>query len=319
MKGQKPVIVVHGGAGSWREENSETALKWVGDAAKTGFNVMLNGGSAVDAVVEAVAVMEDSGVFNAGCGSTLNIEGFVEMEASVMDGWTLKAGAAALLRNVRNPVKLARAIMENTDHVLVAGEGAEKLARLFRIEQGISISERQLKRYEEYKKKLLEGKFELQKIVDLVKNHREFFNLGTVGAVALDVDGNVAAATSTGGFPLKLPGRIGDSSIIGCGTYADNRSGACSATGLGEVAIRLALASTVCHSMKLGLGAQEAAEMAVRLVNERIAEPYHPIGLITVNVKGEIGAAHNSPGLCWAYLKPSMEKPIVKLKAKTIN
>jgi beta-aspartyl-peptidase (threonine type) len=316
---RKPVIVVHGGAGNWHPERVNPGIEGVKKAAKTGFEVMIRGGSALDAVVEAVAVLEDTGAFNAGYGSALTIEKTVEMEASVMEGKTLKAGAAGLLRDIRNPVRLARIVMEHTDHVFVVGEGAEKLAKLFNLERRKPITELRLKYYEQQKQALLEGKFELPKLASLVKEHPELFDLETVGAVALDKDGNVAAATSTGGFPLKMPGRIGDSSLIGCGTYADNRSGACSATGVGEIAIRLCLAKTVCNFMESGKSAQEAVEAAIRLVNERMAGTYNAMGLIAVNIRGEIGAAHNSKHLCWAYLTPEMREPEASLTAKILR
>ncbi|MEM2937062.1 MAG: isoaspartyl peptidase/L-asparaginase [Candidatus Bathyarchaeia archaeon] len=319
MKGQKPVIVVHGGAGTWNPKRSQPAFEGVKKAAKTGFNILMKGGSAVDAVVEAVAFLEDAGAFNAGCGSSLNIEKLVEMEASVMDGKTLQAGAVGLLRDIKNPVRLARLVMEKTDHVFVVGEGAEKIAKIFNVERMAAPSELQLKRYEQQKGALLNGKFELPKLANLIKGYSELFDLETVGAVALDNDGNVAAATSTGGFPLKLPGRIGDSPLIGCGTYADNQSGACSATGVGEIAIRLVLAKTVCNYMEKGDSAQEAVEKAIKLVNNRMAGIYKPMGLIAVNVKGEIGAAHNTPNLCWAYITPEMQEPMASLTAKILK
>jgi beta-aspartyl-peptidase (threonine type) len=311
--------VVHGGAGNWQPERVNPGLEGVKRAAKTGFDILKRGGSALDTVVEAVAVMEDDGTFNAGYGSSLTIERTVEMEASVMDGKTLRAGAAGLLRDIRNPVRLARIVMEKTDHVFIVGEGAEKLAKMFNVERRNPLTELRLKYYEQAKQALLDGKFELPKLAELVKSHPEFFNLETVGAVALDADGNVAAATSTGGFPLKIPGRIGDSPLIGCGTYADNRSGACSATGVGEIAIRLVLAKTVCNYMESGKTAQEAVEAAIRLVNERMAGTYNSMGLIAVNTRGEIGAAHNSKHLCWAYLKPGMTEPEAALTAKILK
>lgn len=313
MKIRKPVIVVHGGAGTWNPERSQPALKGVKKAAKIGFDLLIKDGCAVDAVTEAVAVMEDEGAFNAGCGSSLNIEKCVEMEASVMDGKSLHAGAVGLLRDVRNPVRLARIVMDKTDHVFVVGEGAEKLANMFNFERRNFVTEVQLKRYDQQKQALLEGRFELPKLASLIKSHPELFDLETVGAVALDKDGNVAAATSTGGFPLKLPGRIGDSPLIGCGTYADNQSGACSATGLGEIAIRLVLAKTVCNYMEKGKTAQEAVEQAIDLVNQKMAGTYNPMGLIAVNPQGQIGAAHNSPNLCWAYITPEIREPAASL------
>lgn len=280
---------------------------------------MENGGNAVDGVMEAVAVMEDDGAFNAGYGSSLNIDKGVEMEASIMDGKTLQAGAAGLLRDIKNPVRLARIVMEQTDHVFVVGEGAEKLARMFKLERRSSMTELRLKYYEDQKKALLEGRFELPKLYSLVKKHPELFQLETVGAVALDNNGDVAAATSTGGFPLKLPGRIGDSPSIGCGTYADNQTGACSATGVGEIAMRLVLAKTVCDNVKNGKTAQEAVELAVRLVNTRITATYNSMGLIAVDVHGGIGAAHNSPNLCWAYITPETKEPPTSLTAKSVK
>ena len=316
---QKPVIIVHGGAGTWHPERSQAGLEGVKRAAKNGFEILKKGGSAVDSVMEAVMVMEDDGAFNAGCGSSLNIEKGVEMEASIMDGKTLQAGATGLLKDVKNPVRLARIIMEKTDHVFVVGEGAEKLARIFNLERRNPITELRLKYYEQQKKVLLDGKFELPRLAGLVKTYPELFKLETVGAVALDEDGNVAAATSTGGFPLKLPGRIGDSPLIGCGTYADNQAGACSATGIGEIAIRLVLAKTVCSYMENGKTAQEAVELAIKLVNKRILATYNHMGLISVDIHGGIGAAHNSPNLCWAYIKPGMQEPVASLTAEIVK
>jgi len=317
---RRPVIVIHGGAGTWQPERSQPGLDGVKRASKTGFNVLKKGGSAVDAVMEAVAVMEDDGVFNAGYGSSLNIDRVVEMEASIMDGKTLQAGASGLLHDIKNPVRLARIVMEKTDHVFVVGEGAEKLARIYNLERKNPITELRLKYYEDQKKALLEGKSELPKLADLVKSHPELFDTSdTVGAVALDKEGNMAAATSTGGFPLKLPGRIGDSPSIGCGTYADNRSGACSTTGVGEIAIRLVLAKTICNCLEVGKTAQDAVEHAIELVNERMSATYNSMGAIAIDVHGRIGAAHNSPNMCWAYMTPERMEPVASLTAKIVK
>jgi len=319
MRGKKPTIVVHGGAGSWQPERSQDGLRGVKEAAKTGFDILKRGGSAFDSVVEAVAVLEDKGAFNAGYGSSLNIEKNVEMEASVMDGRTLEAGAAGLLCDIKNPVRLARIVMEKTDHVFLVGAGAEKLAKLYHLERRNPVTELRLRYYEDQKKQLLARKSELPKLYDLVKHHPELFSLDTVGAVAIDKDGNVAAATSTGGFPLKLPGRIGDSPLIGCGTYADNLSGACSATGVGEIAIRLVLAKTVCNYVESGNSAEEAVENAIKLVNKRISTSYNSMGLIVVDSQGRFGAAHNSPNMCWAYFTPGMKDPVASLTAKFVK
>lgn len=317
---QKQVIVVHGGAGTWQPERSQLGIEGVKRAAKTGFDILKNGGTTVDSVMEAVAVMEDAGAFNAGYGSSLNIEKDVEMEASIMDGKTLKAGAVGLLKDIRNPVRLAKIVMEKTDHVFVVGKGAEKLAKTFNLEKRDPKTELRLKYYEQQKIALLNGKFELPKLSELIKTHPEMFQEHeTVGAVALDKDGNVAAATSTGGFPLKLSGRIGDSPSIGCGTYADNESGACSATGNGEIAMRLVLAKTVCNHMTDGKTAQEAVELAIKLINRKMPTVYNHMGLIAVDIHGGIGVAHNSPNICWAYLTPEMQEPVASLTAKIVK
>lgn len=318
-KNSKPVIVVHGGAGTWQPERSQPGIEGVKTATRAGFEILKNGGDAVDSIVEAVSSLEDNGVFNAGYGSSLNLEKKVEMEASVMDGRTLKAGAVALLKDVRNPVRLAKFVMEETDHVFVVGEGAEKLARIFKAEKRNPLSELRMKYYEDQKKALLDGRFELPKLHELVKKHPEVFGLETVGAVALDKNGNVAASSSTGGFPLKLPGRIGDSPLIGCGTYADNRAGGCSATGVGEIAIRLVLAKTVCDLMSSGKSGQEAVELAIEEVNRAVPTGYNSMGLISVDAHGRIGAAHNSPNMCWAYLTPRMKEPLASLTAKIVK
>jgi beta-aspartyl-peptidase (threonine type) len=285
----------------------------------TGFDILKNGGEAVESVMEAVAVMEDDGAFNAGYGSSLNIDKQIEMEASIMDGKTLRAGAAGLLHDIRNPVRLAKIVMDDTDHVFVVGEGAEKLAKMHNLPRKDPVSELRLRYYRDQKKALLEGRYELPKLGELVKKHPELFNLETVGAVALDKDGNVAAATSTGGFPLKLPGRIGDSPMIGCGTYADNQAGACSATGVGEIAIRLVLSKTVCNYMENGKPAQEAVQYAIRIVNKRIPFGYNAMGLLAIDMHGRFGAAHNSPNMCWAYLTPEMKEPAASLTGEIVK
>jgi len=315
----KPVIVVHGGAGTWDPVPSQPALKSIKEAVETGFSALRSGGTAVDAVVDAVAYMEDTGNFNAGCGSALNIKCRVEMEASVMDGETLQAGAAGLLSDIKNPVRLARVIMEKTDHVFVVGKGAEELARIFNLERRKPATAAQIDRYEAQLKSFVAGQWGLPRLAALVKEHPQVFQLETVGAVALDSEGNVAAATSTGGFPLKLAGRIGDSPSIGCGTYADNRCGACSASGVGEIAIRLVLAKTVCNYIENGETPQEAVENAVALVNKRISNTYNVMGLVAVDVQGRIGAAHSSPNLCWAYMTADQKEPVASLKAKFLK
>jgi beta-aspartyl-peptidase (threonine type) len=301
---QKPVIVVHGGAGTWQPERIGAGIEGVKEAAKVGFEILKRSGSALDAVEAAVMQMEDNEVFNAGLGSALTIDKQIEMEASIMDGKTLNAGAAGLLRDIKNPIHLARLVMENTDHVFIVGHGAEKLADLFGLERRNPLTEYRVKVWHEERKKLAKIR-RLSKLYKLVTSYPQLFESGTVGAVALDKNSDVAAATSTGGFTLKFPGRIGDSPLIGCGTYADNECGACSATGIGEVAIKLVLAKTTCESMRNGNSAQEAVEKSIERANLKMNSL--EMGLIAVDISGRVGAAHNSPNLCWGYTTPNTQ------------
>jgi beta-aspartyl-peptidase (threonine type) len=317
---KNPVIVVHGGAGVWRSERRKSGLAGVKEAAAVGFEILKAGGKALDAVEVAVAYMEDNEVFNAGKGSTLTINKQVEMEASIMDGKTLDAGAVALLKNVKNPVRLARIIMEHTDHVFVASTQAEKLAEAFQLEKTEPLTELRMRYWSQLRQKLSreKGISHLPKLQKLITSYPNLFQTDTVGAVTLDKDGDVAAATSTGGLTLKLTGRIGDTPLIGCGTYADNEAGACSTTGIGEVAIKLVLAKTTCDFMRHGQSAQKAAESSIKLVNQRISLQ-GSMGLIAVDMQGRIGAAHNSKHLCWAYMTSKMRKPRAALKAKIVK
>ena len=314
---KKPIIVVHGGAGTWRPERRKPGLSGVNEAATVGFEILRADGSALDSVEAAVACMEENEVFNAGKGSTLTIDRRVEMEASIMDGKTLNAGAVGLLKNIKNPVRLARIVMEHTDHVFITSSAAEKLAEVFRLEKTEPLTELRVQYWSELKQKLTREKeiYYLPKLKKLLASYPNLFETDTVGAVALDKDGNVASATSTGGLTLKLPGRIGDTPNIGCGTYADNEAGACSTTGIGEVAIKLVLAKTTCDFMRYGQPAQEAAESSIRLVNRRISLK-ESMGLIAIDMYGGIGVAHNSLHLCWACMTSEVNKPLAALKAK---
>ncbi|MEX2703373.1 MAG: isoaspartyl peptidase/L-asparaginase family protein [Candidatus Baldrarchaeota archaeon] len=309
---EKFIIVVHGGAGRIRPEFKDRALRGVKKAAKAGYDILSKGGTALDAVEEAVKVMEDDPTFNAGTGSTLTIDGRIEMDASIMDGKTLNAGSVAMIRNIRHPVTLARIIMEKTDHVFIAGDFAEKLAETFNLERCNPITENRIKIWKEYKTMLIRGEHQyLPKTTKLIKIIPELAT-DTVGAVARDKDGNLAAATSTGGLTLKLPGRIGDTPLIGCGNYADNEAGAASATGIGEVAIRLVLAKTVCDFMRNGLIAQKAVEKGIEVVKTR--QNNLPMGIIAVDKYGNPGIAHNSESLSWAIMASDSPKVVAGLK-----
>ena len=312
----KPVIAVHGGAGAWHTERRKAGLAGVKTAAKAGYNILKANGTALDAVEAAVKSMEDNKAFNAGLGSVFTIDKRIEMEASIMDGKTLCAGATGLLHDIRNPVSLARVTMEKTDHIFIVGRGAEKLAKLYKLERRRPETELRLGYWIEAKQKMLSGEeTHLPQLRQLIQEYPKLFETDTVGAVALDRQGDTAAATSTGGFTLKFPGRIGDSPLIGCGNYADSQAGACSVTGIGEVAIRLVLAKHVCDQMHAGHSAQKAVEASIKLVNQRLRIK-NSMGLIAVDTQGGIGASHNTHNMCWAYMTPKTAKPKANMKAK---
>ncbi|XP_064364719.1 isoaspartyl peptidase/L-asparaginase isoform X3 [Dromaius novaehollandiae] len=236
----KPVIVVHGGAGRIFKEQEKGCCSGVVRAALQGYGILKQGGTALDAVEEAVRSMEDDPHFNAGCGSVLNEKGEVEMDAIIMDGKNLASGAVSAVKHVANPIKLARLVMEKTKHMLLTDHGAHLFAQAMgvpEIPEEKLITERSRERW----KKNLEPD----------SNPEEFQkDLGTVGAVAIDSEGNVACATSTGGLSNKLIGRVGDTACIGSGGYADNYSGATSTTGHGESIMKVVLARLILYHME---------------------------------------------------------------------
>lgn len=245
-----PTIIVHGGAGEWPRNRQAAALDGVRAAATAGWLVLKNQASSIDAVETAVVSMEDNPIFNAGTGSALNLAGNVEMDAAIMDGKQLSGGAVAMVKRVKNPVKLARIVMEETDHVLLAGVQAERLATNHRLPRS---NPRTRERATAWRRGL--ALFRKGNTSHLYRNYELLEKgllrgLDTVGALALDAEGNVSAACSTGGLALKLPGRIGDSAILGAGLYAENSAGAATATGVGEIAIRTAMSKMACDLMQ---------------------------------------------------------------------
>ena len=304
-------LVVHGGAGIWKGARRGKGLRGVRRAASDGVDILRNGGTALDAVESSVVAMEDDPTFNAGYGSALNLLGRVEMDASIMDGRTLQAGAVALVTRVKNPIRLARLVMEKTDHVFVAASGAERLARLFRLESRNPVARRAKSSWRLLRAQLAQGEVAyLPKMSKLVQEVPEFISTGTVGAVARDKAGNIATATSTGGLALRLPGRIGDTPLIGSGTYA-NEAGGCCVTGIGEGAIRLALAKTACDLIQRGSSPQKAAERSVQRLQDRLGMQ---IGMVTIDARGRIGSAHSTPDLCWAFAMSHMRGPRASMR-----
>jgi L-asparaginase / beta-aspartyl-peptidase len=272
----KPVIAIHGGAGVLRSDKpSRRHRAALARALEAGHEILKQGGTSLDAVAAAVVVLEDSPLFNAGRGSSFNSDGEIEMDASIMEGATLRAGAVAAVQRIRNPVLAARAVMESSPHVLLAGGGAERFAR----KHGLKLEP------PEY--------FHTAKRLSALKRRLKNYH-GTVGAVALDLAGNLAAATSTGGYTGKLPGRVGDSPIIGAGNYADNRACAVSGTGLGEAFIRAAVGHDVCAQMRYR-GASLGSAAAATLKN--VARLGADGGLIAVDRRGNVAMPFNSEGM----------------------
>lgn len=292
----RPVaIAVHAGAGTI-ERNSlqaETELEirvTLEQAVKSGHSVLINGGSSLDAVSAAVVVLEDSPHFNAGKGSVFNAAGKHELDASIMSGADLSAGAVAGVRNIRNPVLLARKVMSSSQHVMLIGEGAEAFAR----EQGIAIENDDYFFTPQRWQQLQAAQASENPDAHRVSESSDRW-LSTVGAVALDSSGNLAAATSTGGTTNKRWGRVGDSPIIGAGTYADNRSCAVSATGHGEFFIRTVVAKDICARMQYqGASLALAAEEVV--MGELLALGGEG-GVVAVDHRGNISLTFNTPGM----------------------
>jgi beta-aspartyl-peptidase (threonine type) len=293
--GDEPMIsiAIHGGAGvigraSMTEENERAYRADLERALDAGYGVLEKGGSSLDAVVAAVRILEDSPYFNAGKGAVFSHAGINELDAAIMDGATLKAGAVAGVRHVKNPIELARMVMERTPHVLLAGEGAEEFA----LQQGVELvpgsyfhTERRWKQLEEAQK--------AERTASVSGEDIAYF--GTVGAVARDRSGNLAAATSTGGMTNKRWGRIGDSPIIGAGTYADNATCAVSATGSGEYFMRAVVAHEICARVRLaGVTAAEAARDVVHGALEKIGGDG---GVIVVDRNGALSLEFNTEGM----------------------
>lgn len=279
----RPVLVVHGGAGFFPEEQHAASLAGCRTAALAGWQCLLSGASALDAVEAAVRVLEDDPHFDAGRGSFFNREGVVQMDAIVMDGRTLDLGAVAAVERIRHPVTLARWVMERSPHNVIVGPGAMAFAE----SEGMPLCD----------PSELSGTYAYD-------DPRAQRPSDTVGAVALDMHGNFAVATSTGGMPNKWPGRVGDSPLVGSGAYADNLSGAASATGDGEKLMRIVISKTACDLLQAGRNAQDVAGEVLRLLSARTGGLG---GVIIVDRWGRVGLAHTTPHMPHAYLLPNQK------------
>ncbi|MEM0014249.1 MAG: isoaspartyl peptidase/L-asparaginase [Zestosphaera sp.] len=291
------VVVVHAGAGTWRYLDEALVKKVVTDALTSGAEVLERGGSALESAVEATVKLEDSGVLNAGLGSVLDIRGDISMDAGVMDGWSGKAGAVAAVKYPKNPVVLARKVLELTDHILLAGSAADELAARLELPQHPGPSERARRRYEEALSRIKSGDLIFKKSLELA---RELGYVDTVGAIALDSEGRLAAAVSTGGVILKFPGRVGDSAIPGAGFFA-NRYGAAVATGIGETIMMSMLSYRAVKLINEGYLADTAAGMAIQYHTSLYGRD--TAGLIVLDCNGNPYGAYNTQAMPWGYIK----------------
>ncbi len=302
--GDRPwALVIHGGAGGLKKgtisvEKEIAFLEKLEEALTIGSGILAQGGSSMDAVEAVVRFMEDCPLFNAGKGAVLNMDGKAELDAAVMDGASGMAGAVGGVRIIRNPVVAARAVMMETPHVMLVGEGAEQFARgagLEMVDPAYFITPERLDQWEKGKKKTGSPQFPGE------KGQTEKKSRGTVGAVALDMEGNLAAATSTGGMGNKMVGRIGDTPVIGAGTWASNKTCAVSATGHGEFFIRNVVAYDLSALMEYrGLGLEEAADY---LILEKLKDQHADGGLIAVDKAGNIAMPFNTNAMFRGFVK----------------
>ena len=286
-----PVLVVHGGAWAIPEDMVEGHLNGVRNAIVAGWQALSRGGSALAAVEEAVVILEDDETFDAGRGSFLNRDGKVQLDAFIMEGATLRGGGVGGVERLRNPVRAARKILSESPHVYFVAEGAERFAA----EHGIALCDNQDLVIPREVERL--RAFQAQASSEAPDLFAPAISHDTVGAVALDRDGNLAAATSTGGTLNKAPGRLGDSSLIGCGCYADNESAAASLTGWGEPIMKLVLAKWAADRVLAGNLPEWVSQEAINYLKSRVNG--HG-GIILLDSKGRIGIAHNTPRMAWA-------------------
>ncbi len=306
---KKTALAIHGGAGTILKSEMTAALEkeyrgGLENALRKGFEILQKNGSALDAVEASVVELENFPLFNAGRGSVFTHEGKNEMDAAIMDGRKLKAGAVAFLQNVKNPVKLARMVMERTEHCLLAGEGANEFAREMRVEFEPDEYFFTEHRYLQLLKAIEEGRIQLDHSSNPKSKIANPKSLGTVGAVACDFEGNLAAATSTGGMTNKKFGRIGDTPIIGAGTYAENATCAISCTGHGEFFMLGVTAFDVAARMKYkGLNLEAASRETV----ERLTEIGGEGGFIGVDAAGNVALPFNCEGMYRGFVKENGE------------
>ncbi|MEM4942600.1 MAG: isoaspartyl peptidase/L-asparaginase [Ignisphaera sp.] len=300
MNIESPILAVHLGAGDWSIDNDlkNRLVRLIRDALEEGYKAGLIG-SSIDMVVEAISVLEDSGLVNAGLGSTVDISGNISMDAGIMYSGNNKAGAVAYVKYPRNPIRLARYVLENTDHVLIVGDAADTLAIKLGLEKHPGPLESVMKRYNEIIKKIEKGTIERRFYENSIKLWIKLGFLDTVGAIAKDKSNEFAAATSTGGVFLKLPGRVGDSSIPGAGFYA-KKCGAAAATGIGEYIIMSFLSLRVVNDICNGIAVKEAVDNAIALISSSYG--IDTVGIIAMDRNGNVYGNHNTKAMPWGYI-----------------
>jgi beta-aspartyl-peptidase (threonine type) len=290
-------LIAHGGAGNWRPGSEQEAIDAMRIAVEAGRAILSAGGSALDAVCATVVILEDNPIFNSGTGAVLNFDGVCELDACVMESRAARAGAVAALQRVKNPVLVARKVMEDTDHVMLAGEGAQRFARSMGFPDHDPVTPARRADWEDKKQRIdaLLGKHSL-KMRRFLKDHPEYAG-GTVGAAAVDIDGILAAATSTGGVTMKLVGRVGDTPIPGAGNYASPHVAA-SATGTGEFVMRALATRALSEAVERGASLSNAmADVIARLGRDYDAD----VGLIAVDSGGRPVALHRTRDMPHAF------------------
>lgn len=290
LKPRQPLILAHGGAGQRRLTKAQAAC--LTEALVTGYDLLRQGASAVVAVESTIGYLEQSGCFNAGRGSHRQLDGVQRMDASIMEGARLRAGAVASIEGIVHPITAARLVMEETNHVLLVGPLASRFARHFKLERHRATGKPRRFSYDQH----------------VGKKKRAADRHGTVGAVALDRSGTVAAGASTGGIDSMLPGRVGDTPLIGCGIYADNRSGAVSMTGIGEGIIRLAIAKTICDHIGIGMSPAAAAKLVLGELRSRLQGR---AGALVLSADGRPAISHVTPYMAAGWWN-GRGRPIVK-------
>ena len=289
----QPSLIVHGGAWDIPDDAVDACKAGCFRALEAGWNVLSRGGHALDAIEAAIIVLEDDPVFDAGFGSHLNLDGQVECDAIVMDAATLRAGSVAGLRRIKNPIRAARTVLEKCPHMMLISEGAERFAS----DQGVPLCEPE----ELVSPAERDAWLRCSKDSHAAEHHRGH-EQGTVGAVALDRHGHLFAATSTGGTCCKLPGRVGDSPLIGCGCYADGETGGVSSTGFGEAIMKIVMAKTAADFLRpAGSTPTRAAKAAVELLASRGKGTG---GLILLDRNGIPGLAFNTPRMAYGFVAP---------------